>query len=148
MSKNQIITALLWLMVCFSSIPKINATSPKGIEAEDLSLAEEPDLNFKSFEVNVSEAGIYYAEFWLLPAEYADGSYTKFHVYANGNLIGHINPTKGNWQAIRIDENETVNLKRGVNIIKIGVPSPEMPTVETIKLARKEHVMISPRISI
>lgn len=138
MSKNQIIPVLLWLTVFFYCMPKVYAASPTGAGMEDLSLAEEIDLNFKSFELNVSEAGIYYAEFWLLPAEYADGSYTKFHVYANGNLIGHISPTKGNWQAIRIDENETVNLKRGIYIIKIGVPSPEMPTVETIKLARKD----------
>ena len=138
MSKNQIIIASLWLMACFFCMPKVNATLPKGIEAEDLSLAEKPGLNFKSFEVNISEAGIYYAEFWLLPAEYADGSYTKFSVYANDKFIGNITPTKGNWQAIRIDEKETFNLKRGMNIITVGVPSPEMPAVETIKLARKD----------
>ncbi|MDE5848906.1 MAG: T9SS type A sorting domain-containing protein [Muribaculaceae bacterium] len=138
MSKNKIVTVVLWLMVYFSSIPKMYATSPTDVYAETHSLTEECDLNFKSFEVNVGETGNYYAEFWLLPAAYADGSYTKFYVYVNDKFIGNINPTKGNWQALRIYENETINLKRGMNIITIGVPSPEMPSVETIKLARKD----------
>ena len=53
MSKIQIIPVFLWLTVFFYCMPKVFAAFPTGIEAENLTLSEGSDLNFKSFEVNV-----------------------------------------------------------------------------------------------
>ena len=65
--------------------------------------ATDGNYNFKSFEVEVSAAGSYYTEFWLLPPKYANNRYSTFFIYVNENYIGTINPTIGNWQAVRVD---------------------------------------------
>lgn len=91
--------------------------------------------NFKNFEVEAAEAGAYYTEFWLLPSRYANNGYTSFIVYVNGNRIGTINPTVGNWQAARVNEHETFDLTEGKNVITIATLSPEFPEIETLKVA-------------
>lgn len=134
MRKSQTFTFILWLAVLFLSMSKIYATSLTSTMAEDLSFADETDLNYSSFEVNVNEYGWYYAEFWLMPAKYIDGGYTRFSVYANNEYIGNIAPTKGNWQSARIEGNERILLNKGSNIIKIATPAPEIPAVELVKV--------------
>lgn len=91
--------------------------------------------NFKNFTVEALNTGAYHTEFWLLPTKFANNSYSKFMVYVNGDFIGIINPTKGNWQAARIKENETLNLAKGTNVITIATLAPEFPEVETIIVA-------------
>ncbi len=81
----------------------------------------------------------YYVEFWLLPAKYADGSYTTFSVYLNGDFAGYISPQKGNWQSAPIDDNRTLYFLKGKNVISIGTLAPEIPAVETLKVARNEY---------
>lgn len=55
------------------------------------------DCNFRNFEVEVPESGDYFVEFWLLPAKYADGSYTSFNISVNNQPVGSISPTFGNY---------------------------------------------------
>jgi hypothetical protein len=100
-------------------------------------VTEETDgnYNFKSFEVEVPEAGAYYTEFWLLPSKYANNSYSTFIVYLNDDYVGSINPTIGNWQSARVDGHETFNLIEGTNVISIACLAPEFPEVETIRVA-------------
>lgn len=97
--------------------------------------ATDGNYNFKSFEVEASEAGAYYTEFWLLPSKYANNSYSSFMIYVNDNYIGSITPTVGNWQAVRVDGHETIDLSEGTNVITIATQAPEFPEVETIKAA-------------
>ncbi len=97
--------------------------------------ATDGNYNFKSFEVEVSEAGSYYTEFWLLPTKYANNRFSTFLIYVNENYIGTITPTIGNWQAIRVDGHETFDLTEGVDIITIVTLAPEFPEVETLKIA-------------
>lgn len=101
-------------------------------------------LNFKHFEVNVNEAGSYYAEFWLLPSEYVEGSYTQFHVYVNGDKIGCISPDHGDWQSARVDGHYRIDLIKGRNIIAVGTKGPEIPSVEIVNVsATHSGAMIS-----
>lgn len=93
------------------------------------------NFNYKHFEINVSEAGNYYAEFWLLPAKYGDGTYTRFTVYVNNEFVGHISPDSANWQSARIDGNARIAMQKGNNVITIAVPDPEIPMVETFKVS-------------
>lgn len=97
--------------------------------------ATDGNYNFKSFEVEASEAGAYYTEFWLLPSKYANNSYSSFMIYVNDNYIGTITPTVGNWQAVRVDGHETIDLSEGTNVITIATQAPEFPEVETLKAA-------------
>ncbi len=97
--------------------------------------ATDPPLNFRSFEVNAPEAAAYYAEFWLIPARNADNTYTTFRVFVNGEPVGVITPTEGNWQTARIDDNPTLDLRKGANVISVATPDPEVPEVEKIKLS-------------
>lgn len=97
--------------------------------------ATDGNYNFKSFEVEASQAGSYYTEFWLLPTKYANNRYSKFMIYVNENYIGAINPTVGNWQGVRVNGHETFNLTAGKNVITIATLAPEFPEVETLKAA-------------
>ena len=145
MRKHQIFTFFLWLTVFFLGTSKTFATSFTSTTAENLNFSEETDLNCTSFEVNVNEEGWYYAEFWLMAAKYIDGEYTRFSVYANNEFIGKIVPTIGNWHSAKIEGNERIPLHKGSNIIKITVPSPEIPAVEFVKvgLTEKEALISS-----
>lgn len=97
--------------------------------------ATDGELNFKTFEVEVDRTGNYFTEFWLIPAKYPDGSYTTFMVYVNDEYIGVISPSKGNWQAARVDGKDTLRLNEGTNHITIATYAPEFPGVETLKVA-------------
>ncbi len=97
--------------------------------------ATDGNYNFKNFEVEASEAGAYYTEFWLLPAKYANNLYTTFLVYVNEEYVGSITPSYGNWQSARVDGHETLDLSAGTNVITIATPAPEFPEVETLKVS-------------
>ncbi len=123
--------------------PTIVAQEVAGVEISPVSTlpikrvteATDGNYNFKSFEVEASEAGAYYTEFWLLPTKYANNRYSTFMIYLNENYIGTINPTVGNWQAVRVDGHETFDLTEGTNVITIATLAPEFPEVETLKVA-------------
>lgn len=100
--------------------------------------ATDGNYNFKSFEVEASDAGSYYTEFWLLPTKYANNRYSTFLIYVNENYIGTINPTVGNWQGARVNGHETLNLSAGKNVITIATLAPEFPEVETLKAAQND----------
>ena len=139
------------LMIYIASImmfsPMISRANTNVIDSDNAELvvqqykfnSNDSDLNYSFFDINVDESGSYFAEFWLMPAKYPDGTYTIFSIYVNDKFIGNINPDKGNWQACRIDGCEKIDLHRGQNSIKVGVPSPEIPNIETIKLARNSN---------
>lgn len=91
--------------------------------------------NTRSFIVNVAEAGDYHARFWLMPAKYADGTYTTFKVYVNDSFAGVITPDKGNWQYAMIDDNSVLSLNSGDNVISVATAAPEMPEVQSVRLA-------------
>lgn len=109
--------------------------SPTTLPITGVTEATDGNYNFKSFEVEASEAGSYYTEFWLLPTKYANNSFSTFMIYVNENYIGTINPTVGNWQAVRVNDHETFDLSEGTNVITIATLAPEFPEVETIKAA-------------
>lgn len=51
------------------------------IEQKATTLWATSDMNFKDFEVNADEEGLYFSEFWLLPAQHPDQCYTAYQVY-------------------------------------------------------------------
>lgn len=127
----RIVCALVCVITLSPTILYANNES----KTNDLSPVIATELNFKTFEVYVEEAGEYYCEFWLLPAKYTDGSYTTFHVYSNGEPAGRISPSDGNWQSRGLDQNETISLVNGLNRITIGTVDPEIPAVESVRIA-------------
>jgi len=70
------------------------------------------NCNFRSFEVEAPEEGFYYTEFWLLPARYANNSFTTFEVFVNDDYVGSICPDHGNWQSARINGNEAIKYNK------------------------------------
>lgn len=105
----------------------------------DVTKAVDNGYIFKTFEVNVAESGEYFTEFWVMPAKYADNGYTTFMVYVNDEFVGKIIPTKSNWQSARVYDKEALYLKAGLNRISVATCSPEVPAVETIKIAKTDH---------
>ena len=92
--------------------------------------------NFKHFFVDASEAGAYNVNFWLLPAKYANGSFTTFYVYVNNEFAGSIKPEKGGWQQ-GATSGKSLKLKKGENTISVATNAPEMPNVESVRISQK-----------
>lgn len=114
-------------------------TSNNVVSVNDYYSSTDEVENFINFEVEVQEAGDYYAQFWLLPARYADNSFTAFKVYVNGKCAGSISPKKGNWQAASVDNRPALKLTSGKNVISVSTQSPEIPQVETVRISKKEE---------
>lgn len=131
------------IVLATANAPAALAQEVAGVESSPTStlpitgVTESTDgnYNFKSFEVEASEAGAYYTEFWLLPAKLANNRYSTFIIYVNEEYIGIINPSACNWQSARVVGHETFNLTKGTNEITIATLAPEFPEVETIKVA-------------
>lgn len=82
------------------------------------------------------QGGRYYVNFWLLPAQLPDDSYTEFKVYVNGEKVGIIHPSKSNWQSASLDEKQMISLKKGENTISLCSPLPDIVSVEVVKVAK------------
>lgn len=142
MRKKCLLMIVVGIVLTTANAPTAVAQEVSGVEFSAATLpikgvteATDGNFNFKSFEVDVSEAASYYTEFWLLPTKYANNRFSTFIIYVNENYIGTINPTVGNWQAARVDGHETFDLSQGTNVITIATLAPEFPEVETLKAA-------------
>lgn len=147
MRKKSLLMMAASILLATANAPIAAAQEVAGIEISPTSTlpitgvteATDGNYNFKSFEVEASESGAYYTEFWLLPSKYADNSYSKFLIYLNDSYVGSINPTVGNWQSARVDDHETFNLAEGKNVITIATLAPEFPEVETLRIALNDE---------
>lgn len=143
MRKKCLLMIAAGIVLATANAPTAVAQEFAGVEISPTSTlpitgvteATDGNYNFKSFEVEASEAGAYYTEFWLLPSKYANNSYSSFMIYVNDNYIGSITPTVGNWQAVRVDGHETFDMTEGTNVITIATLAPEFPEVETLKVS-------------
>ena len=147
MGKKNLLVMAASIFLATANAPTAMAQEVGGVEISTTSIlpitgvtaATDGNYNFKSFEVEASEAGAYYTEFWLLPSKYADNSYSTFLIYLNDSYVGSINPTVGNWQSARVNDHETFNLKEGKNVITIATLAPEFPEVETLRIAKNDE---------
>lgn len=147
MGKKNLLVMAASIFLATANAPTATAQEVGGVEISTTSIlpisgvtaATDGNYNFKSFEVEASEAGAYYTEFWLLPSKYADNSYSTFLIYLNDSYVGSINPTVGNWQSARVNDHETFNLKEGKNVITIATLAPEFPEVETLRIAKNDE---------
>lgn len=147
MGKKNLLVMAASIFLATANAPTAAAQEVGGVEISTTSIlpitgvtaATDGNYNFKSFEVEASEAGAYYTEFWLLPSKYADSSYSTFLIYLNDSYVGSINPTVGNWQSARVNDHETFNLTEGKNVITIATLAPEFPEVETLRIAKNDE---------
>lgn len=96
------------------------------------------EYNAKIFEIEVPENGSYYVNFWLMAAQYQNGEFTTFNVFINDKYAGYIKPDKENWHSAKIQGCPKLDLNKGQNRIAITTSCPEIPLVESIKIASKE----------
>ena len=132
------IFALCAFMVMISS----RAEAQSGVTDSDIAptlkgVSESSDgvENYRTFEFDVATSGDYYARFWLQPATYRDGSFTRYKVFVNSVYVGEIVPTDNRWQSAPIADCPTVMLTEGVNSISVSTVAPEFPEVESIRLS-------------
>ena len=97
--------------------------------------------SYTIFEINSDKEGDFCVNFWLIPAKYADGSYSVYDVLVNDLFAGKIVSQRGNWQAIGLSGNEKIKLQRGLNRIAVVGIAPEVPEVEYVRLAKKEDAV-------
>lgn len=134
------ILSLIFSILCMLSLVKsqnavVETPLSVVLPINNVSFDTDGKYNYKIFEVTAPEDGKYYADFWLLPAKYADGTYTEYVVKVNGDKAATIETSKGNWQSAQTDTDGRLYLEKGVNTISIGTLAPEFPDVETIKIA-------------
>lgn len=81
----------------------ISGVLDEGIRADSLAHISKNTTNSRSFVVHVSEVGLYFCNFWMLPYISADGVSHVYEVYVNGERIGSISPKKSGWQSLCVD---------------------------------------------
>ena len=144
MKKKSLLLAVAGIMLAAANAPTAEAYEVSGVGNSKLSsppvsvskALTDGRYNFRYFEVETSEGGEYYTEFWLLPARLSDKSYSAFNVYVNDSYVGDIKPSAGNWQASHVNGHEALNLSKGKNVITVVTPAPQVPEVESIKVAK------------
>lgn len=129
-------------LIALCILPTVNSQNvatdkalPHSLPINSVSFDTDGKYNYAKFQVTAPEDGKFYANFWLLPAKYADGTYTNYIVKVNDDYAATIETSKGNWQSAQPNGDGRLYLEKGINTISIGTPSPEYPDVETIKLA-------------
>ena len=90
------------------------------------------------FKADVPSSGMYYLNLWLLPAMYADGTYTQLDVMLDGREIETLNPQKSGWQSMSINNGLPLRLSQGVHTITISTPLPEIPEIGLVRLATEK----------
>ena len=127
-----------------SGIPDGTPSADTALSIKEVYESSDGVLNYKTFQVEADAAGEYYAGFWLLPARHADKSPTTFTVFVNGEKAGAITPAVGNWQYAVLDDDIAIDLLAGDNLISIATTAPEIPAVESVRVAdNREDAVIS-----
>lgn len=98
-------------------------------------ISNDEKYNYVNFVVESPESTDYYVEFWALPAQYANGEFSSYRVYINGEYVDNISFGMPNWQSAMLEHLDKVTLTTGKNIISIATQTPEIPSVETLQLA-------------
>lgn len=135
---------LFLALAFFLSVPhyasvaeKLTDSTNASLPVKDFGLATDGLFNYKTFCVEAPKEGDYFTQFWLLPARYADNTYTPFFIYVNGKYADCITVNSGNWQTAEPDGDGRLHLTEGTNYIAVATFAPDAPDVETIKVA--EH---------
>lgn len=92
--------------------------------------------SYTNFTITAPSAGNYYINFWVLPTEYANGTYSRYKVLVNGNEAGYIAANCGNWQSLSLENNAKVYLNKGTNTISIVSQIPEVTEVSHVSCAK------------
>lgn len=99
---------------------------------------------YTTFDISVSSSGNYYIFFWLCPSKLTDGSFSKYEVMVNGENIGKISPTIGDWQSITLEDEKNVYLNKGKNTISIIGELEDFPSVDILRMStNKEKAKLS-----
>jgi len=130
----------------------------KKLTKSDLSLSQDVILKralvsvdekkaYKTFEVEVSENGLYYMNSWLMGGEkdsIGSGKFVDYEVSVNGSLQkSKTKPLKSNWHNSPYNNNDkekkAIKLKKGINQIHFSCDLPDIPQIEFIKLSLKKE---------
>lgn len=121
---------LIVLLTCFASFThKLKA---QIVEAEHLAPQISNGIGCSNLQIDVPQAGEYYLCFWMLPAKLSNGKLATYEVIVNEQIVGHITPSKPNWQSLSLDGNKKVFLPKGSSVIAIAGSAGEIPLVEDV----------------
>lgn len=125
------------LGICYA-VSAIASTENAQIETFSLTKGEmfkDLQYNYKVFTYDSPSSDLYYADFWVMPAKYPDGSQTEFLVYLNDRYLGKLITNEGNWQSSQLDSDAPLEFLEGKNQIKIATLAPEVPMVDFIMVS-------------
>lgn len=103
------------------------------------SFNEEKGEISKTFEIESSQDGAYYLDAWIL-APIENGNYPEYTVAVNGIRSKlSLKPQTDGWHSLALTDARksaaTINLRKGINTVAIIGKSPQVPSVEFIKLS-------------
>lgn len=142
---KRIITAIICILLSLygleayaqkTSIQERDRNTMGTITSKEFSIRVDETASYADFSIKVPEGGDYYVSFWLLPAQLPDHSYTEFKVYVNGERVGVIHPSKSNWQNASLDNDQTISLKPGENMITLSTALPDVVSTELVSIAK------------
>ncbi len=124
------ITTLIILLSCFSVL--VTGLNAQIVEAKHLAPQISNRIGCSNLQIDVPQAGEYYLCFWMLPAKLSNGKLATYEVIVNEQIVGHITPSKPNWQSLSLDGNKKVFLPKGSSVIAITGSEGEIPLVEDV----------------
>lgn len=116
-------------------VEPIAASGVASLPVKNVGYSTDGVYNYKTFCVEAPAERDYFTQFWLLPARYADNTYTPFYIYVNGEYADCINVSSGNWQVAEPAGDGRLHLVEGTNFVSVATRAPEAPDVETVKVA-------------
>lgn len=124
------ITTLIILLSCFSVL--VTGLNAQIVEAKHLAPQISNRIGSSNLQIDVPQAGEYYLCFWMLPARLSNGKLAIYEVIVNEQVVGHITPSKPNWQSLSLDGNKKVFLSKGSSVITVTGSAGEIPLVEDV----------------
>jgi hypothetical protein len=104
----------------------------------------------REFKIFVHKEGSYFINFWIMCPRTVDNLYPVYDVSANDKVFGRITVNSTVWQSIGLINNETVDLKQGLNIITVNggkaIDGMGMfPSVEFVRMSTDEEMAKIPQ---
>lgn len=122
----------------------VNAAGTKTLTANK-------EVPSKEFIVNVNNEGDYYFLANALPVrlsanENGEYSFQEINVIVNGELVGHLDVKKPQWEIVSIEGKEKIRLSKGENIILFQSSGIYYPDIDCVQLSQNKMDLIQKNI--
>ncbi|MCE5331247.1 MAG: hypothetical protein LLF95_03790, partial [Bacteroidales bacterium] len=146
----RLIVVVVGLLAFLGLNAQVDTTTVNSSEKSELAIdglvkkstvSVEGNYAYRTFEVEIAEAGEYFLSAWLMGVQTKDGDYVPYDLIINGvKQIAKMAPTRSNWQSVELKNEKSVNitvkLTGGLNKVVFISKLPDVADVEFVKFSK------------